>query len=378
MPRSPVPSRGLALPPRRRTARSLLPRTASLAALLSLAAVFGLSRWNGAHTVSVGVSSEGATAPAKTAAAVAAPESSDRLLDPVPLLGAEASKFWPGVPAQPRSRSAFAPPSGGIDGTTPTEQERARASASASQTREVAEGAPLPMPRPAELWGSEAPDAPRMANPRRVKTAAVPASPVDNRSFFEKLFGLQSSPGPGPALAYAAPDSGALGLSPGTRLSPAAPSGAEPGTAVYDISARLVYMPNGERLEAHSGLRDKLDDPRFVHVRMHGATPPGTYDLTERERLFHGVRALRLNPVGGSAAVHGRAGLLAHTFMLGPNGDSNGCVSFRDYNKFLQAYLRGEVRRLVVVAGRGQGGWPANADKRIGMGGRGDVRDRDV
>lgn len=53
----------------------------------------------------------------------------------------------------------------------------------------------------------------------------------------------------------------------------------------------------------------------------------------------------------GSAAIHGRAGLLAHTYMLGPNGDSNGCISFKDYNRFLQAFLRGEVRRLVVVAG---------------------------
>uniref|UniRef100_UPI0013D0B5EC tlde1 domain-containing protein n=1 Tax=Acinetobacter baumannii TaxID=470 RepID=UPI0013D0B5EC len=64
----------------------------------------------------------------------------------------------------------------------------------------------------------------------------------------------------------------------------------------------------------------------------------------------HGVRALRLNPVGGSRAIHGRAGLLAHTYMLGPRGDSNGCISFKDYNRFLQAYLRGEVRRLIVVA----------------------------
>jgi len=36
--------------------------------------------------------------------------------------------------------------------------------------------------------------------------------------------------------------------------------------------------------------------------------------------------------------------------MLGPNGDSNGCVSFRNYDAFLQAYLRGEVKRLAVVA----------------------------
>jgi hypothetical protein len=124
----------------------------------------------------------------------------------------------------------------------------------------------------------------------------------------------------------------------------------------------MVYLPNGERLEAHSGLRESLDDPRQVTVRMRGPTPPGVYDLTEREKPFHGVRALRLNPVGGSAAVHGRAGLLAHTYMLGPNGDSNGCVSFKDYNRFLQAYLKGEVQRLVVVAGNGSSLRFAGAD----------------
>ena len=50
--------------------------------------------------------------------------------------------------------------------------------------------------------------------------------------------------------------------------------------------------------------------------------------------------------------MHGRAGILAHTYMLGPNGDSNGCVSFKDYDKFLAAYNKGEVKRLVVVASR--------------------------
>jgi hypothetical protein len=124
----------------------------------------------------------------------------------------------------------------------------------------------------------------------------------------------------------------------------------DPGsrTAVYDISARAVYLPNGEKLEAHSGLGDKLDDPRYVNVRMRGPTPPNVYDLTLREALFHGVRAIRLNPVDDNK-MFGRAGMLAHTYMLGPNGDSNGCVSFRDYQKFLQAFLRGEVDRLVVV-----------------------------
>lgn len=51
--------------------------------------------------------------------------------------------------------------------------------------------------------------------------------------------------------------------------------------------------------------------------------------------------------------MFGRAGMLAHTYMLGPEGDSNGCISFKDYEAFLQAYLRGDVDRLVVVAGEG-------------------------
>jgi len=87
---------------------------------------------------------------------------------------------------------------------------------------------------------------------------------------------------------------------------------------------------------------------------MRGPTPPHIYDLTEREALFHGVRAIRLNPVGGSQAIHGRAGLLAHTYLLGPNGDSNGCISIKDYNRFLQAYLRGEIRQLIVVRDRSE------------------------
>jgi hypothetical protein len=121
-------------------------------------------------------------------------------------------------------------------------------------------------------------------------------------------------------------------------------------TAVYDISAHTVYLPDGKRLEAHSGLGDKLDDPRSASVRMRGVTPPHLYDLKMREALFHGVPALRLNPVGGEDAIYGRSGLLAHTYMLGPNGDSNGCVSFKNYEAFLQAYRSGEIKRLAVVA----------------------------
>src|SRR5262245_44890192 len=119
-------------------------------------------------------------------------------------------------------------------------------------------------------------------------------------------------------------------------------------TASYDIAARTVYLPNGRRLEAHSGLGDHMDDARYVHVKRQGPTPPNTYKLVMREEAFHGVRAIRLVPVG-DGKMFGRDGLLAHSYMLGPNGQSNGCVSFSDYPAFLDAYLKGEVDRLVVV-----------------------------
>ncbi|NLS07978.1 DUF2778 domain-containing protein [Rhizobium sp. P32RR-XVIII] len=120
-------------------------------------------------------------------------------------------------------------------------------------------------------------------------------------------------------------------------------------TAVYDIGAHIVYMPNGERLEAHSGLGDMLDNPDEADEKNRGPTPPNVYDLVLREQLFHGVHALRLIPVG-SGDIYGRDGLLAHSYMLGPQGFSNGCLVFKNYNKFLEGYVKGEVKRLVVAA----------------------------
>jgi hypothetical protein len=119
-------------------------------------------------------------------------------------------------------------------------------------------------------------------------------------------------------------------------------------TAIYDLSAHTVYMPDGGKLEAHSGLGDREDDPLHVNERDRGATPPHLYDLTLREQLFHGVQALRLTPIGGG--IFGRDGILAHSYMLGPNGDSNGCVSFKNYDAFLQAFQSGQVKHLAVVA----------------------------
>jgi hypothetical protein len=121
-------------------------------------------------------------------------------------------------------------------------------------------------------------------------------------------------------------------------------------TAVYVITDKKVYMPDGSVLEAHSGLGDKKDDPRFAHVRMRGVTPPHVYNLKMREALFHGVEAIRMTPIGGEEAIFGRDGILAHSYMLGPSGQSNGCVSFKDYDEFLDAFKAGKVNRIAVIA----------------------------
>lgn len=208
----------------------------------------------------------------------------------------------------------------------------------------VAANVPLPTPRPADIPKMEQVQGPsRSVVSQANKATVLAAISTEKPNIFEKLFG---KPERGPVLAYAAPDGG-IG-SDGQSLT----SGGvyDKQTAVYDISARMVYLPNGTKLEAHSGLGGRMDDPRFVHERMRGATPPHVYDLSMREKPFHGVEAIRLTPIGGEGKIFGRTGLLAHTYMLGPRGDSNGCVSFKDYQAFLRAYKNNEIKRLVVVA----------------------------
>jgi Tlde1 domain len=271
--------------------------------------------------------------PTGTTASLAAANQYVPLLDPTYSLGGTPGSLGQDMPLQ----SEFEP----LPSAPPTqvaEAEDVRSVPPPPMPEQFVQSVPLPAPRPADLQIPASRAAAR-ASTRELAQAgtSVVASSPDHRSFFEKLFGFQSS---GPALAYASaeddeePKAGAV---PYDRW-----------TAVYDISAHTVYLPDGTRLEAHSGLGGALDDPRYVAERMRGPTPPGTYDLQPREELFHGVQALRLIPVAGEQ--YGRAGLLAHTYMLGQNGDSFGCVSFRDYKAFLRAYESGEVRRLTVVA----------------------------
>jgi hypothetical protein len=213
-------------------------------------------------------------------------------------------------------RSASAP----LDGPAPATMTEA---APAAQP-----GVPLPRPRPSA------------ADQQGAVAQADNAARSDDRSILQKLSDLL----PGRVrLASLTPDSGLFSQGPDL-----AALGYDRQTAVYDISARAVYLPSGLSLEAHSGMGNLKDDPEHVQQPMVGATPPAIYELKPREKLFHGVPALRMTPVEGTSTF-GRSGLLAHSYMLGPNGDSNGCISFKNYDRFLKAYTDGEVNRIVVV-----------------------------
>jgi hypothetical protein len=210
-----------------------------------------------------------------------------------------------------------------------------------------APGVPLPRPRPTAAnlpAGFASSMAQGDANGR-----------PDDRSLLQKLSDLLPSP---VRMASLSPDGDGGIVRSGIELGAL---GYDRQTAVYDITAKMVYLPSGIGLEAHSGMGDLRDDPDHVSQRMIGATPPATYDLKPRERLFHGVRALRMNVVEGSTL--GRSGLLTHPFMLGPDGDSNGCVSIKNYDRFVKAYDDGEITRLVVVTSLEAAGATRTAQK---------------
>jgi Protein of unknown function (DUF2778) len=260
--------------------------------------------------------------------------------------GAEFALRWPqqaSDPATPQAsfgeRFAFDPPSG--------EPARALASfddrfgnAATTSSATVRSAATAASPRATVARAAKAIPAPRVT----AEGARKPAPKMQ----------LASASATSLPLAYA-PDEKANDLGLIDRAKGPAAKDADPfagldanRTAVYEITSRTVYMPNGRRLEAHSGLGSHMDDPSYVAVRMTGPTPPNVYTLRMREALFHGVRAIRLLPKDESK-MNGRAGILAHSYMLGASGQSNGCVSFADYPAFLEAYERGDVTHLVVV-----------------------------
>lgn len=213
----------------------------------------------------------------------------------------------------------------------------------------------VPAPEPAETEPARTETAsqqPAETKPAETKPARTSIWPRINRQSPAKR---RNSPIPDLALAYASPgdfedgprSNGIFG-SFQHLLNASKLPGPGSGVAVYDITNSVVYMPNGQRLEAHSGLGKMQDDPKFSHVRMKGPTPPNLYNLRMREARFHGVEAIRLLPVD-KKRMRGRDGILAHTYLLGNTKSSNGCVSFEHYDKFLAAFKRGEVKKMIVV-----------------------------
>nr|WP_292241028.1 tlde1 domain-containing protein [Mesorhizobium sp.] len=155
-------------------------------------------------------------------------------------------------------------------------------------------------------------DAPQVESPRAPALSPRSSSPAAMPSM-QASQGMQGSQGKrakrskaADTLAYAKPDSPAGGVFRNLFTTP----GMGNGVAVYDISAKTVYMPDGSRLEAHSGLGSMVDQPRYANRKNGGPTPPHTYDLRLRESRFHGVEALRLTPVDGKNK-YGRDGFLA-------------------------------------------------------------------
>ena len=171
------------------------------------------------------------------------------------------------------------------------------------------------------------------------ETAEEPATPARKPAGNDRQSSQQE-------LAYAKPDKpGVAGAFKNLFDTPKAGN----RVAIYDISAGVVHMPDGSKLEAHSGIGKMVDNPRYVHVKMNGPTPPNTYRLSMREKRFHGVEAVRMTPVGDQT-MHGRTGILAHSYLLrGGREESHGCVAFKDYPRFLKAFKQGKITHMIVV-----------------------------
>ena len=132
-----------------------------------------------------------------------------------------------------------------------------------SKPATAANDIPLPRSRPAAADVQLASADPAQSLP--------PAPPrTEDRSMLQKLSDLL----PG-KMSLAS-------LTPFQRGPDLAALGYDNQTAVYDISAHAVYMPNGMTLEAHSGIGHLRDDPEHVATDDQRAIAEPLADVPER------------------------------------------------------------------------------------------------
>ena len=149
-------------------------------------------------------------------------------------------------------------------------------------------------------------------------------------------------------VAYAKPERSLFGDLFKGKDSDTAWPGKGTKVAIYDVSSATVYLPDGTKLRAHSGIGGMRDNPRYEHVKMRGPTPAGIYRLSMREERFYGVEAIRMTSIDGRDPKN-RTGLLTHTNLLRGQKGSHGCVAFQNYQPFLRAFKRGQITMMIVV-----------------------------
>ena len=166
--------------------------------------------------------------------------------------------------------------------------------------------------------------------------SGVETAETEKTSFFEKLFGK-----PKPvALAYAAPDDAGLVGNIAGRY--------DQWTAVYDISAHKVYLPDGSVLPFRPRQRARRSGVTPTNVQ--GSTPVNVYDLKPRETLLHGVEAIRLDPSGRVPRARPQR-LFGPHLHAWPQWDSFGCVlAPATTTPSSRRFKEQKIKHLAVVA----------------------------
>ena len=120
----------------------------------------------------------------------------------------------------------------------------------------------------------------RAVNAVKTERAASPRDPAETEPRVAALPSptKSASPAAGPLVPEVA-TAARPPFNSGTRAAKArqasvAPPDKKNRTAFYDISAQVVYLPDGRRLEAHSGHGSYMDNARYIHIKNKGRHRP--------------------------------------------------------------------------------------------------------